>query len=216
VTKVVECDDQRLVLDKRGMTPQKQRIYGMLWLLAFLFVLFGDIYILAKGMDFVCHPPFVAEPLTPVRGCSTEPTDFSRFPYPNLFVGTIDIVRRLFMQQPIFGVVVGLLLALLYSGIWRSHPRNPVQRKVYIFDKQLNELTITYHYHRKPPQTGQYSLQDCQGAIVESKALNQFWLDCRVVLRLNGSQTVPLTEYRTTRQSPSETIADTINQFLAG
>jgi hypothetical protein len=85
--------------------------------------------------------------------------------------------------------------------------------KTYTFDKSVCELTIDSRNIWKR-QTAVYPLQECQGAVVESVPANQFWIYYQIILLLNEEETVPLTELRTVRRLPSETIADTINQFL--
>jgi hypothetical protein len=206
VTQVAECNSRRLVLDRRPRMLGRYRLQGIALSCLSLFILFGDIRLIAKGIDFLQHPPFVA-------GTST-PTDLANFPYPNMCFAAIAQIHHLYLQSPVFVVTAGLVIAMIYLRMW-DLARGRVRYSTYAFDRQINALTITRHYSDKLPKVVQYSLGDCQGAIVESQQINQFWLKCRVVLRLDREQILPLTEYKVLKRLPTATIADTINEFLS-
>jgi hypothetical protein len=130
-----------------------------------------------------------------------------------MFFAAIAQLHRLSIQDQVFVAIAGLMYAMICLRMW-DMGRGRICSMTYAFDQQINQLTFTRRYHNKPSKVAQYSLEECQGAIVEWQEINQFWLKCRVVLCLDPEQILPLTEYKVLKRLPTVTIADTINEFL--
>jgi hypothetical protein len=121
---------------------------------------------------------------------------------------------QFYIQDPAFCIVVGILIAAIitYITIWYEYARE--RYITYILDRKTNELTVIRHHGKKPSKVWQYSLNSCQGAIIEWEQMEQFQVKCRVVVCLEDDQVLPLTDDKILKQLPTVTIADTINEFL--